>query len=180
MPTQIADRGELVVQSRLPRSEMRHALAAKLLEEVQELLAATDPDEVKAELADLLEVVRATAEVTGVEWAEVEVMANDKRGSRGGFGSGAVLVGTEWPTPGRAGQKAPTMITLRHLGKVLSEQRRGVVSYNALLAASGEGVQVEVDGHRLTMLLTRDGVELIAGGDAASLPAQLALPLEAK
>ena len=47
------------MQSRLKPSEMRHALAAKLLEE---LLDATDPDEVKAEFADLLEVIRALAD----------------------------------------------------------------------------------------------------------------------
>jgi hypothetical protein len=50
------------LQSRLKPSEMRHALAAKLLEE---LLDATDPDEVKAEFADLLEVIRALADLRG-------------------------------------------------------------------------------------------------------------------
>jgi predicted house-cleaning noncanonical NTP pyrophosphatase (MazG superfamily) len=177
MPAQIAEGGEVVVQSRLPRSEMRYALAAKLLEEVQELLAATDPDDVKAELADLLEVVRAMAEVTGVGWAEVETMANDKRERRGGFRSGAVLVGTELPAEGRAVQKAPPMVTLRNLGKVLSERGRRMVSYNALLAGSGESVDLEVDGHRIALRLTRDGILLTVGTDVGKSPAQLALPL---
>lgn len=176
MPSQIADRGEVVVQSRLPRSEMRRALTAKLLEEAQELLAATDPDDVKAELADLLEVVRAMAGVTGVGWVEVEVAASEKRERRGGFEDGAVLVGTEWPTADRTVQRAPPMVTLRSLGKVVSDGRHGTASYNALLA-SGDGLEVEVGGRRIGVRLTRDGIDFEAEGVAANLPAQLALPL---
>lgn len=177
MPAQIAGRGELVVQSRLPRSEMRRALTAKLLEEAQELLAATDPDDVKGELAELLEAVRAMAGVTGVGWPEVEAAAGEKRERRGGFGDGAVLVGTEWPAADRTAQRAPPMVMLRGLGRVLSEGRRGTASYNALLAALGDGVEVEVGGRRTALRLTRDGVVLEAGGVAVGPPAQLAPPL---
>lgn len=177
MPAQIADGGELVIQSRLPHSEMRYALAAKLLEEVQELLAATDPDDVKAELADLLEVVRAMAEVTGVGWGEVETTAVVKRERRGGFRSGAVLVGTELPSAGRAAHKSPPMVTLRSLGKVVSEQGLRMVSYNALLAAPGESVEVEIEGRRVALRLTRDGILLTVGNDVGKSPAQFALPL---
>lgn len=177
MPTQIADRGELVVHSRLPRSEMRNALAAKLLEEAQELLVAIDPDDVKAELADLLEVVRAMAGVTGVNWTEVEIMASDKRTRRGGFGSGAVLVGTEWPTGDRATQRSPPMVTLRSLGKIQTDRCGGTISYNALLARPGEGVEIEIGGGRVTLRLTREGIVLNARDDIEYPPAQLALPL---
>lgn len=177
MPAQIAGRGELVVQSRLPRSEMRRALAAKLLEEAQELLAATDPDDVKGELADLLEVVRAMADVTGIGWPEVETAAAEKRERRGGFGDGTVLVGTEWPAVDRTAQRGPPMVTLRGLGKVLSDGWRGTASYNALLAAHTDGVEIEVGGRRITLRLTRDGIVLEAGNTEA--PAQLALPLGA-
>ncbi len=180
MPAQIAGRGELVVQSRLPRSEMRRALAAKLLEETQELLAATDPDDVKGELADLLEVVRAMASVTGVSWAEVEAAAGEKRERRGGFDNGAVLVGTEWPAADRTAQRAPPMVTLRGLGKVLSERGRGTASYNALLAAPEEGVELEIGGRQMTLRLTREGVALEAGGDLKGPPTQLTLPLESE
>ncbi len=176
MPAQIAGRGELVVQSRLPRSEMRRALAAKLLEEAQELLAATDPDDVKGELADLLEVVRAMADVTGVGWPEVEFAAGEKRERRGGFGAGAVLVGTEWPAADRKAQRGPPMVTLRGLGIVHSEGRRGTASYNALLAAHIDGVGIEIGGHRIILRLTRDGIVIEAGSVAVGLPEQLALP----
>lgn len=177
MPAQIAGRGELVVQSRLPRSEMRRALAAKLLEETQELLAATDPDDVKGELADLLEVVRAMADVTGVGWPEVESAAGEKRERRGGFDDGTVLVGTEWPAVDRTAQRGPPMISLRGLGKVHSEGRRGTASYNALLAAHVDGVEIDVGGRRINLRLTRDGIVVEAGGVAVGPPAQLALPL---
>jgi predicted house-cleaning noncanonical NTP pyrophosphatase (MazG superfamily) len=177
MPAQIAGRGELVVQSRLPRSEMRRALAAKLMEEVQELLAATDPDDVKGELADLLEVVRAMAEVTGVGWLEVESEAGEKRERRGGFGDGTVLVGTEWPAVDRTAQRGPSMVTLRGLGKVICEGQRGTASYNALLAAPIDGVEIEVGGRRFTLRFARDGIVLEAEGVAVGPPAQLALPL---
>ena len=176
LPAEIAGRGELVLQSRLPRSEMRRALVAKLMEEAQELLAATDPDDVKAELGDLLEVVRAMAGVTGVDWVEVEATASEKRERRGGFEDGAVLVGTEWPAADRKIQRAPPMVTLRGLGKVTSRGRRGTVSYNALLAASG-ALEVQVGVRKISVRLTREGVELDAGGIAAGPPAQLALPL---
>ncbi len=176
MPAQIAGRGELVVESRLPRAEMRRALVAKLLEEAQELLAATDPDDVKAELADLLEVVRAMAGVTGVAWTEVEAAASEKRQRRGGFEDGAVLVGTEWPAADRTAHRAPPMVTLRSLGKALSGARCGTASYNALLA-SGDGLEIEVGGRRIGVRLTRDGIILEAWGNSAEPPAQLALPL---
>jgi hypothetical protein len=84
------------------------------------------------------------AGVTGVGWAEVEAAASEKRERRGGFQDGAVLVGTEWPVANRTAQRAPPMVTLRGLGKVLSDGRRGTASYNALLASS-DGLEVQLD-----------------------------------
>jgi predicted house-cleaning noncanonical NTP pyrophosphatase (MazG superfamily) len=176
LPAQIAGRGELVLQSRLPRSEMRRALVAKLMEEAQELLAATDPDDVKTELADLLEVVRAMAGITGVDWTEVEATASEKRERRGGFGAGAVLVGTEWPATDRKVQRAPPMVSLRGLGRVTNSGRSGTASFNALLATS-DGLEVQVGTRRITVRLTREGIVLDAGSNAPGPPAQLVLPL---
>jgi predicted house-cleaning noncanonical NTP pyrophosphatase (MazG superfamily) len=155
---------------------MRRALVAKLMEEAQELLVATDPYDVKTELADLLEVVRAMAGITGVDWAEVEAAAGEKRERRGGFGEGAVLVGTEWPATDRKVQKAPPMVSLRGLGRVTSSGRCGTASYNALLAA-GDGLEIQVGMRRISVRLTREGVVLDAGGNATGTPAQLTLPL---
>lgn len=176
MPAQIAGSGELVVQSRLPRSEMRQALVAKILEEAQELLSATDPDDVKAELADLLEIVRAMASVTGVGWAEVEAAANHKRERRGGFEDGAVLVETEWPAADRAAQKSPPLITLRRLGRISSDGQRGMATYNALLA-SNEGAEIQLGGYLITVRLTREGIALDTKSAVDELPKQLSLRL---
>ena len=177
VPSQIAGRGEMVAQSRLPRSEMRRALAAKLIEEMHELLSATDPDDVKGELADLLEVVRAMASVTGVDWSDVETVAEEKRRRRGGFEDGAVLVETEWPASDRRINRAPPMVTLRGIGKVQSAGRGRVVSYNALLASSN-GVDIELDSLTIRMSLSRDGVSLMNEKVAAASDFQLVLELE--
>jgi predicted house-cleaning noncanonical NTP pyrophosphatase (MazG superfamily) len=176
IPAQIAQGGEVVVRSYLPRSEMRQALAAKLMEEAQELLDATDPDDVKMELADLLEVVHALARVTGVDWTEVEIAASEKRERRGGFDDGAVLVETELPAADRNSQRAPPVVTLRNLGKVISESHRGMVPYNALFAT--EKVEIVMGGRQIQIRLTKDGI-ILEAGDLISAPStQLNLPFD--
>lgn len=177
IPNHIAHRGELVVQSRLPRSELRHALVAKLLEEAQELLDATDPDDVKAELADLLEVVRGLASVTGVKWLEVESQAEEKRSRRGGFEAGAVLVETASPTPDRTTQRVPSLVNLRKLARVKVEEQRISISFNALLAGWREGVEFQVQGRRFGVRLTRDGIIIDTSPNEKQTTEQLPLPL---
>src|ERR1700737_4081133 len=63
----------------------RTALREKLLEEATELIAATSPEEVLGELADVLEVIKAIAAESGHAWSAVEAQTDDKRGRRGGF-----------------------------------------------------------------------------------------------
>lgn len=176
MPDQIARNGEVVVQARLPRSELRRALAAKLLEETRELLAATDPDDVKAELGDLLEIVRAMASVTGVSWAEVESAANEKRARRGGFEEGTVLVETELPMSERVARKSSTVATLSSLGKITSHGHRGTATYNALLA-SDDGVKLEIDKKIINIKLTDDGISIEILNDNVNRNDQFTLPL---
>src|SRR5450759_5274677 len=68
----------------LSREDYSLALAAKLHEEVEELLLA--PDESRAEeLADVLEVLHAVANHYQIEWAIVEEVGRKKREDRGGF-----------------------------------------------------------------------------------------------
>ncbi|WP_066369836.1 nucleoside triphosphate pyrophosphohydrolase [Herbidospora mongoliensis] len=62
----------------------REALQAKLAEEAGELAEATG-EEVAEELADLLEVLRAIADVHGHSWQHVERVAEAKRAQRGAF-----------------------------------------------------------------------------------------------
>jgi predicted house-cleaning noncanonical NTP pyrophosphatase (MazG superfamily) len=60
------------------------ALRAKLLEEAEEAQAAPDR-QLRAELADVLEVLRALATAHGLNWEDVEAEAARKRDERGGF-----------------------------------------------------------------------------------------------
>ncbi len=56
-------------------------LHAKLQEELQEYLQSGEAEE----LADLLEVMMATAQAKGFSWAEVEAIREKKKAARGGF-----------------------------------------------------------------------------------------------
>jgi predicted house-cleaning noncanonical NTP pyrophosphatase (MazG superfamily) len=60
------------------------ALRAKLLEEAEEAQAASD-GQLRSELADVLEVLRALAAAYGMSWEDVVAEAARKRDERGGF-----------------------------------------------------------------------------------------------
>lgn len=68
-------------------AEYAALLSAKLYEEAGEYVSAGDP----AELADLLEVVRALARTHGVDPAELERLRAAKAAERGGFNDRVVL-----------------------------------------------------------------------------------------
>ncbi len=56
-----------------------------MLEEAQEVLEASDPSELKEELADVLEVIMAMARFKEIEFSDVVKCADDKRSKKGGF-----------------------------------------------------------------------------------------------
>jgi len=72
---------DLLRQRVLDQAGYLAALRAKLLEEAQ---AAPDR-QLRSELADVLEVLRALATAHGMNWADVEAEAARKRDERGGF-----------------------------------------------------------------------------------------------
>ena len=82
--------GRQPVVRRLEAAELRPALLAKLSEEGAEL-AAAGGDEVVGELADVLEVLRALAADSGLDWSEVEAAARAKTAERGAFRVGWFL-----------------------------------------------------------------------------------------
>jgi predicted house-cleaning noncanonical NTP pyrophosphatase (MazG superfamily) len=90
IPEIIRASGRRPVVTQLGPDEMREALLAKLDEEADELRAAA-PDEAPAELADLLEVVRALAAEHGVPWDQVLGVAHRKALERGGFAKRTLL-----------------------------------------------------------------------------------------
>jgi predicted house-cleaning noncanonical NTP pyrophosphatase (MazG superfamily) len=74
----------------LDKGELLEALLNKLDEEANELRSAT-ADQRVAELADVLEVVRATAKLMGISFSDLEEIADAKKAERGGFELGVFL-----------------------------------------------------------------------------------------
>ena len=63
----------------------REALAAKVVEEAEELRAASAREDVVKELADVLEVLEAVMRVDGIDVGEVRTVQAARREARGGF-----------------------------------------------------------------------------------------------
>ena len=68
----------------LDRAGYLAALRAKLLEEAEEAWSAPDR-QLRSELGDVLEVLRALATAHGMSWKDVEAEAARKRDERDGF-----------------------------------------------------------------------------------------------
>ncbi len=78
-----ADGGQPVTRV-LDQAGYLAALRAKLMEEAAEAWAAPDK-QLRAELADVLEVLQALAAAHGMDWDDVVADAIRKRSERGGF-----------------------------------------------------------------------------------------------
>lgn len=82
------DGGKPEVRTLSSDDDFRAALLAKLEEESQELSALVEgraQGDLLDELADVLEVLRAIADLQGTTWAQVERAATAKRYHAGGF-----------------------------------------------------------------------------------------------
>ena len=75
-------------------AEYRELLRAKLVEEVDEVLAADDSD-APEELADVLEVVLAFAADLGLDAGQLEEIRKAKAEERGGFANRILWYGVE-------------------------------------------------------------------------------------
>jgi predicted house-cleaning noncanonical NTP pyrophosphatase (MazG superfamily) len=94
IPVRIEGHGEVASTQRATRAEMIPLLKAKAVEEALELLATIGPDQATEEMADLVEVLRAFCQLTGIELNHVFEVAEAKRDERGGFETGTVLLET--------------------------------------------------------------------------------------
>jgi len=98
----VRDRIPEIVQREGRRCEVRVAssaeylqlLRAKLIEEAQEVAAASDA-ELSKELADLYEVLDALLSATGLEAAAIRRKQQERRRERGGFEQRLCLLWTE-------------------------------------------------------------------------------------
>ncbi len=72
-------------------SEYWDKLKLKLQEEVDEVLEADSPEEVKEELADIIEVINAICDFKSIDITEVESLREKKAKERGGFKDKIIL-----------------------------------------------------------------------------------------
>lgn len=85
IPDIIMNNGENPITRILDEDEYRVELETKLGEEYHEVLGTTSCDERIEELADMVEVIMALAEVEGKSLDDVLEVAEVKRAKRGGF-----------------------------------------------------------------------------------------------
>ena len=161
IPEDIEAGGELVREARLIQSDSLRGLAAKLLEELCEVLSANNVNAKREELADVLEVVRGMASVASVPWHDIEQVAQHKASKRGGFLERKVLLETALPMPGSRVRAISTV----HLHELAHWYRQGSnlhIPFTSLLA-SPEGLKFdsELDGQKLQCCLKMSKGELV-------------------
>lgn len=93
IPTIIRAEGREPIVSVVSGQKLSEALNAKLLEEYEEFLSATQHAERYAELADLLEVIISIGEHNGLPEADLLALCHKKRAARGGFTEGLIYSG---------------------------------------------------------------------------------------
>ena len=84
IPNIIKEKGETPIVRILDETEYKNELEKKLYEEYKEVIEATGDDRVE-ELADMLEVIRALANLENKHLNDVIAIADDKNKKRGAF-----------------------------------------------------------------------------------------------
>ena len=97
IPEIIKAKGEHPVTRVLDEPAYQAALLDKLTEETDEVRKAVDPEEVAAELGDVLEVLRAIAAAHNLGWDQVLVAAARKSATNGAFNDRLYLEHVEAP-----------------------------------------------------------------------------------
>jgi predicted house-cleaning noncanonical NTP pyrophosphatase (MazG superfamily) len=95
IPIQIRRRGERAEVLKLPSDELLDVLKTKVVEESLEVLGTNSIDGLRAEMADVYEVLRALCRAIKQPISQLEQDAARKRRKLGGFGTGIVLIETE-------------------------------------------------------------------------------------
>jgi len=173
IPARIVEKGERVSVARIAQSQSRAALVIKLHEEAQELLQATKPDEVTAELADLLEVVRSLCLATGTDIAAVEAAAEKKRAARGSFERNVVLIETSraaWNEKPVGGQEST--IDLAKLAYVETHGTNHLANFTSVLGGHEAAIELS-NGTVLKIKITQKGIEVSEGSPDNSASDQL-------
>ena len=85
IPEIIESNNEVAIYRILESNEYRQELYKKLLEEANEVINSKNSNDLIVELADVLEVLRAFAELENKELCDIIDLANQKKLKRGGF-----------------------------------------------------------------------------------------------
>lgn len=162
IPEKILEGGEQVVLAKIHKSEARTALITKLFEEAFELKAAQTPNQVKEELADVLEVVKSLANATGIDWAEIEEASSIKRQERGSFQDNVVLLETSWFSQSKKNsQPTSKPISLKSLAKVLELDRGVELSFPSVLSNPDGILATLPNGTMLRISVSSNGVKIV-------------------
>lgn len=92
IPVKIEDNHETVISTKVSPKQLVDLLKEKVVEEAFEMYWSSDNDHLIEEVADILEVLRGTCKAYGIDFSEIENIANKKREKRGGFEEGVVLI----------------------------------------------------------------------------------------
>lgn len=84
IPSIIKNKGETPIIRELSEEEYKKELEKKLYEEYKEVISATNDDRVE-ELADMLEVMKALANLEGKDLNDIVSIAEQKSEKRGAF-----------------------------------------------------------------------------------------------
>ena len=161
IPAVIEGQGEVATLARIEKRDARAALIVKLFEEAHELLNAVSPEDVRGELADIVEVTRSLAAATGVSWEDVEAAAKTKRNKRGGFEAGVVLMSTGWPKTSSASKsQAPNLVSLHALATSESDSSGAEINYVSLIASGAKREVRLLNDEWYRVELTASGVKL--------------------
>jgi predicted house-cleaning noncanonical NTP pyrophosphatase (MazG superfamily) len=120
IPGRIAARQELGATAVIPPQLREAFLIGKIMEEALEVRESTSKEERRTELADVWEIVRSLAEMSGIPLSEVEEAANKKREKLGGFELGHLLMQTGIGGPGQT-----TLVPNPSTAQVLSRRISG-------------------------------------------------------
>lgn len=172
IPDRIVGRGERVRSFTLSSQDRRKGLAAKLIEEAQEVANSTNASDIASELADVHEVVRSIAKLENVEWSEVESRADQKRAQVGSFEGAKFLVETDIPP--RVGKPTSKKGTTIEPYEVRRQDSGVLVPFLALL---DDGTEFYYEGRAYLMRLRSEGVYLEEIDDGGQ-PQQLKLPFD--
>lgn len=92
--------GSKINWERLDDAQYDKQLRLKLIEESNEVVGAQSPDEVRDELADVLEVMQTLCTLHNITWDDIVRAQDQKRIDRGGFEGRKFVTTAEHPVGG--------------------------------------------------------------------------------